>query len=425
MGFVIKLSLSNLKKRKFRTWLTILGVMIGTLSLTIMITAGIGAKKTMLEQVEQMGSTRQITVTTNNETRKDRLLTDELVTEFRQMQGVKEAYPVLNFYGTENMSGYLAYFPIVGLPKEVLNHIELSEGDYPSAKGMRPGLVLGQAALKLFYNENKGIFLVDTLIEGEKLAGRKLDFSYHAAYEEGVSEEKRIKLSVTGITKNIYDYCIYTDMDTLKLFLRKNSGTGGILGQPLDKNGNPYNVWAYSSIIIEVNDMKDIDKLTEVITQRGFVAENNKETLENVTRMTGMVSLVLGIMGAVAAVVAVIGIINTMTTAVYDRISEIGLMKMLGSDRDDISFMFLFESGLLGFFGGLTGVILSYGVDIILNKKFVSMLGFVKGTELFHMPPWLALTGVAGAVAVSVLAGAIPASRAAKVEPLKALAGIE
>ena len=62
MGYVIKLSLSNLRKKRFRTFLTILGVTIGTMSLVVMVTAGIGAKRAMLDQLELMGSTKEIHV---------------------------------------------------------------------------------------------------------------------------------------------------------------------------------------------------------------------------------------------------------------------------------------------------------------------------------------------------------------------------
>ena len=444
MGYIIKLSLSNLNRRRLRTWLTIIGVMIGTASMVIMITAAIGAKKTLYEQLEMMESTHEIHVFSDTVSRKDRLLTDELVVELEKIHGVENVYPVLEFVGQENLSGYVVHFPITGVTADYMAKIQLESGSYPESKGMRPELIVGKGATGLFYNYEKNLKYTDTAEGSNGMTDKKLDFIYSVMNGYYVSgdmssgngsssnvsgdksgddrnSEERIKLRVAGETSNPYDYRIYTDMETLKLLLRRNVRDGRIPGQPLDKNGNPYKVWVYSEIIVEVGDTADIAEVSDIISNMGFQAENSKETLDNLNRMTGIISVILGVIGAVAAIVAVIGIINTMSTAVYDRINEIGLLKMLGSDNYDISFMFLFESGLLGFMGGVLGVGLSYISDIILNKKFCTMLGFAEGTEIFVMPSYVMLAAVAGAVFVSVLAGAIPAARAARIAPLTAL----
>lgn len=428
MGYIIKLSLSNLNRRRLRTWLTIIGVMIGTTSMVIMITAAIGAKRTLYEQLEMMENTHEIHVFSDTTLRKDRLLTDEVVGDIEKIQGVANVYPILDFVGQENLAGYVVYFPITGVTPEYMNKIELGSGSYPASKGMRPELVVGKGATELFYNYEKNLKYTDTA-EGESgMTDKKLDFIFSIpdgaagadSRGEGISEE-RIKLKVSGETANPYDYRIYTDMETLKLLLRRNVRDSHIPGQPVDKNGNPYKVWVYSEIIVEVENTDDIEEISDIISNMGFQAENSKETLDNLNRMTGIIGVILGVIGAVAAIVAVIGIINTMSTAVYDRINEIGLLKVLGSDSYDISFMFLFESGLLGFVGGLMGVGLSYISDMILNKKFCTMLGFAEGTKIFIMPPYMVLAAVAGAVVVSVLAGAIPAARAACIAPLTAI----
>ena len=420
MSYVIKLSLSNLRKKRFRTWLTILGITIGTMSMVIMVTAGIGAKKAMLDQVELMGSTREIRVYTPTTERKDRLLTDELCKDLSKIQGVKAVYPVMSLMGKESIAGYETFFEISGYPREYLESLQLSSGDYPSSKSRRPELIVGSGAKDLFYNDDKGLAYTDTLEGSKGFTGKKLDYT---CYEN--SSYLRVKLSVTGETDNPYDYNIYTDIDTLKLFARRNTIEGRALGQPVDKNGNAYNVWAYSEIIVVAENVNQVEKISGIISDRGFQAENSLKMLNQINRMTAIIQLVLIVIGSVAAIVAVIGIINTMTTAVYDRITEIGLLKMLGADKDDVVAMFLFESAMLGGTGGVLGVVLSYGADIILNKRFTALLGFAEGTELFNMPLWLAIVAIVGAVIISVLAGAVPARWVAGIKPLKALSGVE
>ncbi len=421
MGYVIKLSLSNLRKKWFRTWLTVLGITIGTMSMVIMVTAGIGAKKAMLDQVEMMGSTREIRVYTPTMERRDRLLTDELCENLSKIQGVEAVYPVFSLIGKESIAGYETFFEISGYPRQYLENLKLSSGEYPSYGTRRPELIVGGGAKELFFNDTTGLAYKDTAEGSKGFTGKKLDFT---CFEPRV--DFRVKLSVTGETDNTYDYHIYADIDTLKLFAaRYKAEDGRVPGQPTDKTGNIYNVWAYSEIIVVAENTDRVEKISEIISDRGFQAENNIEMLEQINRMTAIIQLVLTVIGSVAAVVAVIGIINTMTTAVYDRITEIGLLKMLGADKDDVVAMFLFESALLGGTGGVMGVALSYAADIILNKRFTALLGFAEGTKLFNMPVWLAVSAIAGAIIISVLAGAVPARWVAGIKPLKALSGVE
>ena len=416
MGYVIKLSLSNLRKKRFRTFLTILGVTIGTMSLVVMVTAGIGAKRAMLDQLELMGSTKEIHVYSPSTDRKDRLLTDELIAELSKIQGVKDVYPVVTLFGEENISGYKTYFEISGYPEEYLESIPLSAGKYPSSKGIRPELIVGGGAKELFFNDSTGIAYIDTLEGSKGYTGKKIDFTCYDA-----KEHFRVKLSVCGETGNPYDYKIYTDINDLKLFARRNVEDGRIPGQPVDKNENTYNVWAYSELIVVADSVEKVEKISDIISDRGFKAENSIELLNQINRMTSIIQLILAVVGSVASVVAVIGVINTMTTAVYDRITEIGLLKLLGADKDDVVVMFLFESALLGGTGGIIGVVFSYVIDMILNKRFVNFLGFAEGTSLFNIPIWIALLAVVGAVVISVLAGIVPARWVAGIKPLKAL----
>ncbi len=79
MGYIIRLSFANLKLRKLRTALTIVGIMIGIMSIVTMLTAGMGAKDTMIDEVEKVGNTREIVVYSISTSRKDLLLTDFVV----------------------------------------------------------------------------------------------------------------------------------------------------------------------------------------------------------------------------------------------------------------------------------------------------------------------------------------------------------
>ena len=452
MGYIIRLSLANIKLRKLRTVLTIIGIMIGIMSIVTMLTTGLGAKKTMLEDVEKSASSKEIIVTSVNTQRKDRLITDSVVKKIEKLDNVAGVYPVIEAEGDEKISGFVGWNSISGVPEEYMDYLTLKEGSSPKKNGSRPELLIGGGIRNTLYSEKTWQQFKKTTRGKESLVGKRMDFavqdmhessadsdesedsaeesqdnSFDTSTDEPSSEESEQeknyqKLRIVGEVDNEYDYNIYTDIDTIKLYLKRQSVNGKIPGQPLDKDNRPYNTWTYSRLIIRVDSVDNVEHVSKVIQDMGFEVQNNLELLDDVTRTINMVQFVLGALGTIAAIVAIIGIINTMTTAVYDRVKEIGLLKMLGSDSDDISFMFLFESALMGFIGGILGVGLSLLVDIFINKKLVEFMKMPEDTWMMVTPAWLLVAAIAVSVMVSVLAGAFPARWASKIKPLEAIA---
>ena len=124
----------------------------------------------------------------------------------------------------------------------------------------------------------------------------------------------------------------------------------------------------------------------------------------------------------IALIVAVIGISNTMTTSVYDRITEIGILKVLGCDMDELLYLFLLESGILGGIGGLIGIVLSYVLTQFgINYLGVKLLAMPKGTCLAVIPPKLAVGAFFFSVVLGLLAGYFPARWASKLKPMDAM----
>jgi len=439
MGYIIKLSLSNIKLRKLRTVLTIVGIMIGVMSIVAMLTTGLNAKKAMMEDVEKSGSTKEIIIYPQSLSRKDRLITDSAISKLEKLDHVDGVYPVLTADGQEKIGGFIAWENIEGVPTEYMNYLCLKEGTVPERNGFRPELLIGNGLRSSLYNEKTWQQLSKSVKKDDMLVGKKMDFALGKdtlpsgeetaspsdaeteSEEVGNAAQSFVKLSIVGETDNEYDYSIYTDIDTLKMYLKKEAVEGKIPGQPLDKNGQPYNMWAYDRAIIRVDNVDNVKRVSKILSDMGYEVVNNLEMLENVTRTIKMVQFILGALGAIAAVVAVIGIVNTMMTAVYDRVREIGLLKMLGADVDDISFMFLFESAMMGLVGGILGVGLALLVDIYINKRLVEFMEMPEGTWIMSTPMWLILGAVAMSVVVSVLAGAFPARWASRIKPLEAI----
>ena len=131
------------------------------------------------------------------------------------------------------------------------------------------------------------------------------------------------------------------------------------------------------------------------------------------------IQLMLGGIGGVAMLVAAISITNTMLMSIYERTREIGVMKVLGCKMSKIGAMFLTEAGIIGFGGGVMGLILSFGLSWLIN----TIIGAYGAGASFRsvIPFYLAVLGVGFSVLIGVLAGLYPSQRAMRLSALAAI----
>lgn len=155
------------------------------------------------------------------------------------------------------------------------------------------------------------------------------------------------------------------------------------------------------------------------IQDMGFSASSNKDLIDSAQKSLQIVELVLGGIGMVAFLVAAIGIANTMMMSTYERTKEIGVMKVLGCDMRDIQKLFLSEAGFIGLIGGLVGLLVTFGISIVLNHFTANMDG-ING-NISVIPWWLALAAVVFSTLMGMIAGYFPARRAMKLSPLAAI----
>ena len=155
------------------------------------------------------------------------------------------------------------------------------------------------------------------------------------------------------------------------------------------------------------------------IQDMGFSASSNKDLIDSAQKSLQIVELVLGGIGMVAFLVAAIGIANTMMMSTYERTKEIGVMKVLGCDMRDIQKLFLAEAGFIGLIGGLVGLLMTFGISLVLNHFTANMDG-ING-NISVIPWWLALAAVAFSTLMGMIAGYFPARRAMKLSPLAAI----
>lgn len=418
MGWIWRLCITNMKNRGLRTFLTILGVVIGVISIVSLVSIGIGAKQLIMKDFDG-DSLRRIEVNSIEQSgMKDKMLTDKSLEDIAEIEHVEVVYPVLTVFGVIQIDNYASYSEICGVPANYLESMTLAEGELPESKGIKPELLLGMAARNWFFNEKNGVAIEEMEEEDRpNFVGKRAEVSLELS---GVDTTK-YRMNICGMTENEYDYNIYCEMESLKTFLKRNS-EGTIIGQPVRANGENYNEWIYSKAYVLVDDTENVDAVIEKINNRGFQTYNEKEYMDSMNRMLQIAQIVLAGIGMIALLVAVIGISNTMMTAVYDRIREIGILKVLGCDPDELLYLFLLESGILGAIGGIVGVLISYLITGFgVNKIAVKVMKLEAGDQLAVIPWWLALAAIVFAICLGVIAGYFPARWASKLRPIQAV----
>jgi putative ABC transport system permease protein len=179
------------------------------------------------------------------------------------------------------------------------------------------------------------------------------------------------------------------------------------------------------SMLLVAKTLEDAAGVEDAVASRGLQVRSVREAFEGIKKWLKGATIAAGFLSLVAVFVAALGIVNTMVMSVLERTREIGLLKALGATDRDVAALFLAESALLGFAGGLLGVGLSLALGATgdhFGRKMIeesTMMPF-EGS-LFVFPWWLAVGGLAFSVGVGLVAALVPALRAARVNPVEAL----
>ena len=441
---LLVMSLNNLRRRKLRTVLTILGVVIGTASIVVMVSLGIGLKELNMEQLSSWVSLTEITVQQNyamdaSAANEDSYITDEAVKKFSRLEHVVSVSPTLRIQTIMKQGPYICeYAGIEGVSRQYLSQIPLAEGGHVPAEGSgQMELIFGNKASMDFYNSKtkKGYWDTGELPELDMDQPFFVIFDQNAYYQsqnpsgDGSSKPpKKYMIHAAGIESggkedySQYSYGIYTDVEQLKAQLKKVFKKNPIPGQPTNKKGKPYNFFVYNNAHVQVDSIDNVKEVQQAINEMGYQASSMIEGIENQQKQANMIQAVLGGIGAVSLFVAAIGIANTMMMSIYERTKEIGVMKVLGCDMGNIRNMFLIESGFIGLAGGLAGIALSYGISYVINNiQGISQTMMGMEGDISRIPLWLVGLAISFAIVVGMGAGFIPAMRAMRLSPLAAI----
>ena len=462
LGDLLGMSLSSLFKRKVRTILTVLGVAIGTTSIVVMISLGIGMKQTLLEEMENYGSLTAITVNSpdggggyavydsgssgSSKDKEERHLDDALVEQLSTLDHVVSVDPMLNCNVILKCKGYMTWNSVIGSTTEYFKrqNIPVGEGELP-VSSTELTFLYGNTVLQDMYNEktNKAYWETGELPPIDWMKDQIfVIFDTDRYYQAGSTDEngqlisspKKHIIKTAGVVKggiddwNQYSYNIYCNIDALKATLSREFKGRTIPGQPTRSNGKPYKEIFYNQIIVSADNMDNVSAVQDIINEMGYQTYANAEWIEQEMKSMNVIQAVLGGIGAVSLFVAAIGITNTMMMSIYERTKEIGIMKVIGCRIKDIQALFLIEAGYIGFIGGAVGTLLSYLISFVINKLLAGggaeAIGFYMeegAGGISRIPLWLGGVSILFAVLIAMIAGFFPSLRAMKLSPLAAI----
>jgi len=435
---IISLCWGNLMRRKTRTVLAVIGVIVGICAIVVMVSIGFGLSESFEAMLGSWGNLHTIQVNNYNSGRSSNgqtyTLDDNMVATFEKINGVTGASPVVSLYQTIGIGHMVTSAQIYGIKPEMMEVMDLNiqEGRLLNSSD-KYQMVFGRDVASWFYNPrqqqgnnwNNSEATVDVISKDVILTN---DWNY-GTNNEGDGEGdgmhfEYIECEGVGLLSNESDesaYRVYMSLDGVlelqEIFAKANGE------KVTTKNGKK----TYEQVLIYVDDTEKVADISKYIKETyGFYTYSLNDELENLNNMARIIELVLGGIGAVSLLVAAIGIANTMIMSVYERTREIGVMKVIGASLKDIGRMFLIEAGMIGFIGGVIGLVLSFGLSLLMNTLLLPVMGGLlgysgEGMVASVIPWWLALAALAFTTFVGIASGYYPARRAMKLSALEGL----
>lgn len=461
----IGMALHNLWRQKLRSALTVFAVVIGALSVTIMLALVFSAKGFMTKQFEQNGTFQQVIVSPQTDITWDDhgggglkdcqtcvKLNEDLIAKIQALPhvtGVSRnthpfAFQALAYSGqklkVQNVEAHdangiqvdniLAGRDFTPTDKDNLVIITSDYADKLGFKGNYQGLIgkkvdlltqnyytgVGSDPIKMF-EQQQAFFQSHPGADGRDFQPTPTSLSAEIL---GIIDTQNQRQSVR-VTLN---WARGLEEDQQYQVQQKNCSQNGcrqseptlVINDELAKSG-------YDSLIVKADATSNAKPLADEIKKLGVGAADAQTTIKQQLAAFNIIGLVLGAIGGIALFVAAVGVVNTMIMAILERTREIGVMRAVGARRSTVSRLFTFEASMLGFIGGVVGLVIGYGLTLVANPLINNQLrgNGLKSTNIIQLPIWLILGVVFITTVVGILAGLYPARRAAKLNPVDAL----
>ena len=445
------LAVRNLREAILRNSLTTLGVAVGVASLVAMLSLGVGLQALASQRLTKSGLFDAVFVTSPRDFRgpgdgpprknpaphgNPKPLDEDARQQFAKLPNVVDVYPQIRFFTDIRYNGNSYSTNVLGVPESrTASAFEGLTGKYFSSPTADEAILQAEFAKELSPQTASLIGQDLVLRYAQRRTASPDEISKEQDIDKQLDEMMSGGISIVSREKKLRIAGI-VDSDP-------SAGIGGFGGgrvflplriaeqlhaaQPNDVqdfvrgggSGKP----TYAALTVRVKSPKEVTQVEDAIKSQGFSTFSLLDASKSLRLIFTVFDLFLGLFGSLALTVASLGIINTLVMAILERRREIGVLKALGATDGDVRSLFFAEAGAMGFVGGILGVTLgwligqalTWGTTIYLRRQDLP------GVKISYVPWWLALSAIAFAVAVSLIAGLYPAGRAAKLNPVEAL----
>lgn len=388
---LLKLSLRVFRTKPTRTILTVLGMSVGIGTVVFLVSLGYGLQYILIGSlITSEDSLMTLEAAYPSESGKG--INIEKVDEIKAKEEVDAVSPVTEFSGEISISGGAP--GLVPVTRIVRSSYFKFAGVYPDIGDVfnedNPGVILSAQALKLL-----GLTVDETII-GKEVVGKVYYPRPDGSTEEVLISKLQIRGIITDENESPLAYIPYSSVSKEPTVLK--------------------------SLLIKARNVDLVEPLRDKLDKEGFLVSAKIDLVNQARKITNAITTVLMVFGTAALVVSAIGMFNTMIVGFLERIYEVGVMKSLGATDGDVQNLFLMESFMIGFLGGISGVAIGMGGGAAINFVMSTLsqnLGS-KALTLFITPAWFAIATIILSSCIGLISGALPARNASKLSPREA-----
>ncbi|KAF5421113.1 MAG: putative ABC transport system permease protein [Candidatus Methanomarinus sp.] len=409
----LKIAINMVTHSKLRSWLTIIGIVIGVASVITLVSIGNGMEAGINDELSGLGG-NIITITPG----------------YSKASGMG-----MPGHGSSSGSGSVSESDAILGRNDVQALKSIPELEYidTNIKDSADVYYFGKSAQLTVTGVDQSVWSYVTTLE--ILEGRLLD-----------PADQNVVVIGYDLSRNYFDEPI--GINKILTIEEKSFKVVGILDESSGMSSNGLSIYMplqsayqvlddktnneYDSITVIAKDSADIDSVVakiekkldivrhvNTIDDKDYTVTSMKQILEQISSVTGMITLFLGFVAGISLLVGAVGIANTMFTAVLEKTKEIGIMKAIGARNKDIMLIFLFNSGLVGIIGGIIGVFFGIVTSYLLGGGLMSTprgdpIETVVSLQIVVLALFIS-------VVVGISAGMIPAYQGSKLKPVDAL----